>query len=225
MGITKELHKANLSFFHEYFEILFRSIYAFRLQPLACDANYSGRKHSKVFGVKSHNTAFLKRRKNLKFHTLMRLWHFYCNRNDWWTSQLAASSFEMFWLSSEFWSMIKESDHGYGQYPSALTLSSPIFLPPTYSPALIYFGRKRVWWVTFNYPTVLKEKNRSKKSTTCAVCWLKSVLHEEKRREQENHNVEVHDAEKLDWKGLKIKKSVGNRKIMSDEVRHRIGKG
>jgi hypothetical protein len=33
-------------------------------------------------------------------------------------------------------------------------------------------------------------------------------------------------AEKLDWKGLKIKKSVGNRKIiMSDEVRHRIGKG
>jgi hypothetical protein len=33
-------------------------------------------------------------------------------------------------------------------------------------------------------------------------------------------------AEKLDWKGLKIKKSVGNRKIiMSDEVRHRIRKG
>jgi hypothetical protein len=33
-------------------------------------------------------------------------------------------------------------------------------------------------------------------------------------------------AEKLDWKGLKIKKGVGNRKIiMSDEVGHRIGKG
>jgi hypothetical protein len=33
-------------------------------------------------------------------------------------------------------------------------------------------------------------------------------------------------AEKLDWKGLKFKKSVGNRKMMiSDEVRHRIGKG
>jgi hypothetical protein len=30
----------------------------------------------------------------------------------------------------------------------------------------------------------------------------------------------------MDWKGLKIKKSVGNRKIiMSDEVRHRVGKG
>jgi hypothetical protein len=68
-----------------------------------------------------------------------------------------------------------------------LTLSNPIFLPPTYSPALIYFGWERGWWVTCNYPTVLKEKNR--KSTTCAICWLKSVLHEEKHREQENHNV------------------------------------
>jgi hypothetical protein len=27
-------------------------------------------------------------------------------------------------------------------------------------------------------------------------------------------------AEKLDWKGLKINKSVGNRKIMSEKVRH-----
>jgi hypothetical protein len=33
-------------------------------------------------------------------------------------------------------------------------------------------------------------------------------------------------AEILDWKGLKIKKSVENRKIiMLDEVRNRIGKG
>jgi hypothetical protein len=70
-----------------------------------------------------------------------------------------------------------------------LTLSNPIFLPPTYSPALIYFGRERGWWITCNYPTVLKEKNRNRKSTTCAVCWLNSVLHEEKRREQENHDV------------------------------------
>jgi hypothetical protein len=68
-------------------------------------------------------------------------------------------------------------------------LSNPILLPPAYSPALIYFGRERGWWITCNYPTVLKEKNRNRKSTTCAICWLKSVLHEEKRREQENHNV------------------------------------
>jgi hypothetical protein len=69
-----------------------------------------------------------------------------------------------------------------------LTLSNPIFLPPAYSPALIYFGRERGWWITCNYPTVLKEKNRNRKSTTCAICWLKSVLHEEK----EEHY----------WKGL-----------------------
>jgi hypothetical protein len=34
-----------------------------------------------------------------------------------------------------------------------------------------------------NYPTVLKEKTwRNRMSTTCAICWLKSVLYEEKRR-------------------------------------------
>jgi hypothetical protein len=70
-----------------------------------------------------------------------------------------------------------------------LTLSNPVFLPPAYSPALIYFGRERAWWITCNYPTVLKEKNRNRKSTAFAVYWLKSVLHEEKSREQENHNV------------------------------------
>jgi hypothetical protein len=64
-----------------------------------------------------------------------------------------------------------------------LTLSNPISLPPANSPALIYFGRERGWWITCNYPTVLKEKNRNRKSTTCATCWLKSVLHEEKRSE------------------------------------------
>jgi hypothetical protein len=71
----------------------------------------------------------------------------------------------------------------------SLTLSNPIFLPPTYSQVLIYFGRERGWWITCNYRTVLKEKNINGKSTTCVICWLKSVLHEEKRREQENHNV------------------------------------
>jgi hypothetical protein len=41
-----------------------------------------------------------------------------------------------------------------------LTLSNPIFLPTAYSPALICSGRERGWWITCNYPTVLKEKNR-----------------------------------------------------------------
>jgi hypothetical protein len=65
-------------------------------------------------------------------------------------------------------------------YGKILTLSNPIFLPTAYSPALICFGRERGWWITCNYPTVLKERNR--KSTTCAICWLMFVLHEEKRR-------------------------------------------
>jgi hypothetical protein len=43
-----------------------------------------------------------------------------------------------------------------------LTLSNPIFLPTAYSPALICFGRERGWWITSNYPTVSKEKNREK---------------------------------------------------------------
>ena len=43
-----------------------------------------------------------------------------------------------------------------------LTLSNPIFLPTAYSPALICFGRERGWWITCNYPTVLKEKNKEK---------------------------------------------------------------
>jgi hypothetical protein len=64
-----------------------------------------------------------------------------------------------------------------------LTLSNPIFLPHANSPALNYFGWERGWWVTCNYPTILKEKNGNRKSITCAICWLKSV--------QENHNVEL----------------------------------
>jgi hypothetical protein len=39
-----------------------------------------------------------------------------------------------------------------------LTLSNPIFLPTAYSPALIRFGRERGWWITCNYPTVLKRE-------------------------------------------------------------------
>jgi hypothetical protein len=36
-----------------------------------------------------------------------------------------------------------------------------MFLPTAYFPALICFGRERGWWITCNYPTVLKrEKHR-----------------------------------------------------------------
>jgi hypothetical protein len=43
-----------------------------------------------------------------------------------------------------------------------VTLSNPVFLPTAYSPAIICFGRERGWWITCNYPTVLKEKNTEK---------------------------------------------------------------
>jgi hypothetical protein len=47
-------------------------------------------------------------------------------------------------------------------FNKTLAFFNPIFLPTTYSPALIWFGRERGWWVTCNYPTVLKEKNTEK---------------------------------------------------------------
>jgi hypothetical protein len=57
-----------------------------------------------------------------------------------------------------------------------LTLSNPIFLPPAYSPALINFGRERGWWITCNYPTVLKEKNRNRKSILSVSVSVFSLL-------------------------------------------------
>jgi hypothetical protein len=44
-----------------------------------------------------------------------------------------------------------------------LTFSNPIFLPTAYSPAVICFGREIGWWITCNYPKVLKEKNMEKR--------------------------------------------------------------
>jgi hypothetical protein len=41
-----------------------------------------------------------------------------------------------------------------------LSLYNPFFLPPAYFSALIYFGRERGWWITCNYRTVLKEKQK-----------------------------------------------------------------
>jgi hypothetical protein len=69
-----------------------------------------------------------------------------------------------------------------------LTLSNPIFLPPTYSPALIYFGLERGWWITCLYymrkrvgqaPTAEQNKCNKKKCRTSSDIGV----------EQENHNV------------------------------------
>jgi hypothetical protein len=45
-----------------------------------------------------------------------------------------------------------------------ITLSIPVFLPNTYSSALICFGWERGWWITCNYPTVLKEKEKHRET-------------------------------------------------------------
>jgi hypothetical protein len=57
-----------------------------------------------------------------------------------------------------------------------LTLSNPIFLPTTYSPALICFGQERGWWITCNYPTVLEEKNIEKQKEY-NLCYLLVKFH------------------------------------------------
>jgi hypothetical protein len=62
-----------------------------------------------------------------------------------------------------------------GLYPSVLSVVNPFqsnFSATRIPPALIYFGRERGWWITCNYPTVLKEININRKSTTCAICWF-----------------------------------------------------
>jgi hypothetical protein len=71
--------------------------------------------------------------------------------------------------------------------PVILILSNPIFLPPTYSPALFILGEKEVGGLLVIILQFKREKHKQKQYNLCYICWLKSVLHEEKRREQENH--------------------------------------
>jgi hypothetical protein len=80
-----------------------------------------------------------------------------------------------------------------------LTLSNPIFLPPAYSPALIYFGLERGWW------------------NTCPYYMRKSVRQAlTAERENKRNKKSVGSVPTLER----------NRKIiMSDEVRRWIGKG
>jgi hypothetical protein len=81
-----------------------------------------------------------------------------------------------------------------------LTLSNQIFLPPEYSPALIYFGLERGWWITCPYymrksvgqaPTAERENKHNEKT-----CRTSSDI----GAEQENHN--VGRGPTLDRKGL-----------------------
>jgi hypothetical protein len=106
-----------------------------------------------------------------------------------------------------------------------LTLSNPIFLPTAYSQALIflqvqpckYNAQSPVHINTHGLP-------RNRKSTTCAIRWLKSVLHEEKCRTGSDSRAGGPQTQQK--RVGRLPTSERNRKIiMSDEVRRRIGKG
>jgi hypothetical protein len=104
-----------------------------------------------------------------------------------------------------------------------LTLSNPIFLPTAYSPALTCFGWKRGWWITCNYPTVLKEKNmeiQKEYNLHYLLAKFRTTLGKESDRlrqlankRDKNHVGRLPTSEQ-NWKI-----------ILSDEVRCRIRKG
>jgi hypothetical protein len=105
----------------------------------------------------------------------------------------------------------------------SLTLSNQIFLPTAHSPTLICFGWERGWWITCNYPTILKEKNVDKHKeynlryllAKVHTTWGKASDRLRQRANKHNKNCV-----------RRLLTSEGNRKIiLSDEVRRRIGKG
>ena len=105
----------------------------------------------------------------------------------------------------------------------SLTLSNPIFLPTAYSPALICFGRERGWWITCNYPTVLKEKNIEKQKEYILhylLAKFRTTLGKASDRFRQRAN------KRNKTRVGRLPTSERNRKIiLSDEVRRRIGKG
>jgi hypothetical protein len=104
-----------------------------------------------------------------------------------------------------------------------LTLSNPIFLPTAYSPALICFEQERGWWITCNYPTVLKEKNIENQKEYNLCCLLAKV-HTTWGKASDRPRQRVN---KLNKNGVgHLPTLERSRKIiLSDEVWHRIGKG
>jgi hypothetical protein len=105
----------------------------------------------------------------------------------------------------------------------SLTLSNPIFLPTAHTPALIHFGWERGWWITCNYPTVLKEQNIEKQKkynlryllAKVHTTWGKVSIRLRQRANKRNKN-----------RIGRLPTSERNRKIiLSDKVQRRIRKG
>jgi hypothetical protein len=138
----------------------------------------------------------------------------------------------VFWLANLYSLLVAEYRCCYYRLLSCLfeeiitfvlTLSNPVFLPTAYSPALICFGRERGWWITCNYPTVLKEKNIEKQKeynllyllAKVRTTWGKASDKLRQRTNKRNKN-----------RVGRLPTSQRNREvIMSDEARRRIGKG
>ena len=85
-----------------------------------------------------------------------------------------------------------------------LTLSNPIFLPTACSPALIYCGRERGWWIT---------------------CWLKSVLHEEKCRTGSYSGAGEQTQKKSVGQAPTVERANKQKKKVSDITQHRSRMG
>jgi hypothetical protein len=101
-----------------------------------------------------------------------------------------------------------------------LTLSNPLFLSTTYSPALICFGRGSGWWITCTYPTVLIEKNIEKqKEYRLRYLLAKVCTTRGKASDRLRQRANKRDKNRVGH----LPTSEGNRKIiLSDEVRYRI---
>jgi hypothetical protein len=110
-----------------------------------------------------------------------------------------------------------------GQPNVVLTLSNPIFLPTAYSPALICFERERGWWITCNYPTVLKEEN-TEKQKEYNLRYLLAKAHTTWGNASDRFRQQAKKRNKN--RVGRLPTSERNRKsVLSDEVRCRIGKG
>jgi hypothetical protein len=105
----------------------------------------------------------------------------------------------------------------------SLTLSNPIFLPTAYSPALICFGREKGWWITCNYPTVLKEKI-TEKQKEYSLRYLSTNVRKKKKKTSDRLRQRAN--KRNENRVGRFPTSERSRKIiLSDEVRRRLEKG
>jgi hypothetical protein len=69
-------------------------------------------------------------------------------------------------LSKKQWGKLlcvtKQGQRGQDRFQEFVDPFQSSFSANRILPPVLRFGRERVWWITYNYPTVLKEKNIEK---------------------------------------------------------------